>query len=148
MNKKPKVFLDACCWIAAAISPDGGSAKILKLAKAGYIQIVVTKEILIEAHRNIKEDKKNGKKALTRFYCELQTTKIITVDEPTNEEKDCWRSLVAEKDCHVLAGAYKANADFLVSLDKKHILTEKVKKEFPIPVMDTKEFLTEILSNF
>jgi hypothetical protein len=28
-----RVFLDATCWVAAAGSPDGGSALILKLAR-------------------------------------------------------------------------------------------------------------------
>jgi predicted nucleic acid-binding protein len=54
--------------------------------------------------------------------------------------------LVAEKDCHVLAGAYKAQADVLVSLDKRHILTAKVMKGFPIPVKDTSSFLKNLIN--
>ncbi len=144
MSKKIKVFLDASCWIAAAGSPSGGSAAILKLARAGYLKIVATKEILWEAERNIKT--KMGKEALLRYYQELGTTEVEIVDQPTPEEKAQWKSLVAEKDCHVLAGAYKAAADFLVSLDKRHILTEKVKEGFPIPVKDTGEFLEGLVS--
>lgn len=41
----------------------------------------------------------------------------------------------------MLAAAYHANFAVLVSLDKKHIVNEQVKRGFPVPVMDTKEFL-------
>jgi predicted nucleic acid-binding protein len=47
------------------------------------------------------------------------------------------------KDRHVLAAALKAKVDVLVTLDCKHLLTEVVRVNFPIPVQDTKEFLTE-----
>lgn len=117
---------------------------ILKLARAGYLQIAATRQVLLEAERNIKA--KMSKGALLRFYQELGTTEVELADGPTPEEKDRWRDLVAEKDCHVLAGAYKAAAGFLVTLDKQHILAEKVKQGFPIPVKDTKEFLEGFLS--
>jgi len=48
MREKVRVFLDASCWIAAAGSPTGGSAMILKLARAGHLKVVATKEILWE----------------------------------------------------------------------------------------------------
>lgn len=145
MKKRPRVFLDASCWIAAAGSPTGGSATILKLARAGYLQIVATKEILWEAERNIKA--KMREEALLRYYQELGATEVEMVDRPTPEEKAQWQDLVAAKDCHVLAGAYKAAADFLVTLDKRHILTEEVRKGFPIPVKDTNEFLKKLVSS-
>lgn len=142
MSEKPRVFLDASCWVAAAGSPTGGSAMILKLARAGHLQVVATKRILQEAERNIRD--KMGKEALLRYYEELGATEIELVDPTTAEEEARWQDLVAEKDCHVLASAYKAPADVLVTLDKHHILTEKVEREFPIPLRDTRGFLKEL----
>ncbi len=147
MNRKPnrgklKVFLDASCWVAAAGSPTGGSALTLKLARHGYLHIVATKKILLEAERNING--KLGKDALLRFYQELGTTEMELIETPTPEEETRWRHLVAEKDCHVLAGAYKAHVDVLVSLDRRHILAQTVREGFPIPVKDTNGFLQEL----
>ncbi|MFQ6042182.1 MAG: putative toxin-antitoxin system toxin component, PIN family [Candidatus Poribacteria bacterium] len=127
--EKPRVFLDASCWVAAAGSSTGGSALILKLARAGYLQVVATKTVLREAERNIKN--KMNEDALLRYYQELETTEIEMVEPPSDEDEAQWQDIVDEKDSHVLAGAYKAQADVLVSLDKRHILTEKVRKGFP-----------------
>ncbi|NPV54942.1 MAG: PIN domain-containing protein [Firmicutes bacterium] len=138
-HKRLRVFLDASCWVAAAGSPTGGSALILKLARRGYLQIIATKRILLEAERNINS--KMAAKALLRYYQELGATEIELTDPPTTEEEARWRHLVDEKDCHVLAGAFRAHADVLVSLDRRHILTEKVEKGFPVTVMGTNSFL-------
>lgn len=86
----------------------GGSAMILKLARAGHLQVVATKRILQEAERNIRD--KMGKEALLHYYEELGATEIELVDPTTAEEEARWQDLVAEKDCHVLASAYKAPA--------------------------------------
>jgi predicted nucleic acid-binding protein len=134
-----RVFLDASCWVAAAGSPDGGSAAILKLAQAGYLSIGVTHRVLREAERNIKD--KLGEEALLRYYQVLGALELEVIPPPTPAEESQWNALVASKDCHVLAGAYQANSGVLVSLDKKHIVCERVKRGFPIQVMDTKEFL-------
>jgi putative PIN family toxin of toxin-antitoxin system len=137
-----RVFLDASCWVAAAGSPNGGSALILKLAQAGHLQVVATRKVLQEAERNIRD--KLGKEALLRYYQALGSLEIELVDPITPEEEAQWTSLVAEKDRHVLAGAYKARADVLVSLDRRHILTERVQERFPIPVRDTGSFLEKL----
>ncbi|MGE5577387.1 MAG: putative toxin-antitoxin system toxin component, PIN family [Syntrophothermus sp.] len=147
MNQKPgleklKVFLDASCWVAAAGSSTGGSALILELARHGFIHIIAIKRVLQEAERNIKD--KLGKEALLRYYEGLGTIEIDLVDPPTPEEEARWRHLVAEKDCHILAGAYGGLADVLVSLDRRHILTRTVKEGFPLPVKDTSSFLREL----
>jgi predicted nucleic acid-binding protein len=50
-----RVFLDATCWVAAAGRPEGGSAKILLLAREGRLVIVTTQFVLQESERNIWE---------------------------------------------------------------------------------------------
>lgn len=145
-SKKLRVFLDANCWMASAGSPDGGSALILKLARAGHIQIIASHRILQEARHNI--EKKMGEKALLRYYEELVNTDIEIIKTATLEEENQWKFCVDPKDCHVLASAYKGDADVIISLDKKHILTDAVRNNFPIPVKDTKNFLESYLSGF
>jgi predicted nucleic acid-binding protein len=137
-----RVFLDATCWVAAAGSSTGGSAAILELGKAEYLQIVATPRVLREAERNIKN--RMGDAALLRYYRLLASIEIETVSTPTETEADAWKELTAEKDCHVLAGALNARADVLVTLDRKHLLPEAVKSRFPIPTQTPGEFLTAL----
>ena len=137
-----RVFLDASCWVAAAGSSSGGSEAILKLAHAGYLQIVVTQQVLSEAEHNIKN--KLNEDALLRYYQKLGTLELEVIHPTTPAEESQWNALVAPKDCHVLAAAFKANVDALVSLDKKHIVNEQVKQGFPIQVADTKEFFQRL----
>jgi predicted nucleic acid-binding protein len=137
-----RVFLDASCWVAAAGSPTGGSTLILKLARAGHVQLVATKQVLQEAEHNIRT--KLGEEPLLRYYRLLGSVELELVSPVTPEEEAKWSGLVTPKDAHVLAGAAKAKADALISLDRRHILTERVRKGFPIPVQDTGEFLRGI----
>ena len=141
-----RVFLDATCWIAAAGSPTGGSACILNLARAGYFMLATTRLILQEAERNIGA--KMGRDTLLRYYRLLGSLPLELVPDPSEEEIAYWQEVIDPKDCHVLAGAVKARADILVSLDRKHILTEKVRNHFPIPVQDTKSFLRDLMKSF
>lgn len=66
MSEKPRVFLDASCWVAEAGSPTGGSTMILRLARGGHLQIVATHRVLQEAGHKIKT--KMGQVALLRYY--------------------------------------------------------------------------------
>lgn len=138
-----RVFLDASCWVAAAGSPAGGSSLILKLARAGHVRVVASSRVLQEAEHNIRT--KMGEEPLLRYYRLLGSVELDLVSPVTAEEEVKWSDLVAPKDAHVLAGAAKAKADVLVSLDRRHILTERVRQGFPIPVQDTGEFLRGIV---
>jgi len=137
-----RVFLDASCWVAAAGSATGGSSLILKLARASYVRLVATRRVLQEAEYNIRT--KMGEEPLLRYYQLLGSVELELVSPVTSEEEAKWSSLVTPKDAHVLAGAAKAKADVLISLDRRHILTERVREGFPIPVQDTGEFLRGI----
>lgn len=139
-----RVFSDATCWVAAAGSEAGSSSAIILLAQAFLLGIVTSRAVLQEAERNIRH--KMGATALLRFYFLLDRTEIEIIEETTRDEEARWAHLTADKDRHVLAAAWKANADVLVTLDRKHLLTEVVRAKFPIPVQDTKEFLTEFRS--
>jgi len=65
------------------------------------------------------------------------------VEETSEADELMWEYLAPRKDLHVFAGAYKGRADVLVSLDKRHILMERVGDGF-LPVRSPGEFLREI----
>jgi predicted nucleic acid-binding protein len=139
-----RVFLDATCWMAAAGSPTGGSAEILKLGRLGRLGIVATQRVLREAEKNIGEEW--GAEGLERFHRDVADLDLELIDEPTSAEEARWQTVTVPKDCHVLAGACKAGVDMLVTLDRKHLLTERVAAQFPLPVMDTRQFFAALTS--
>lgn len=138
-----KVFLDTSCWFAALHSPSGGSAKLINLAfKYSKISIYLTLDVVQEVTEKINE--KMSPSATKQFLTIIQNKNFTITDFVTKEEIELWRRLTSdEDDLHILAGAYITKSDYLVSLDKKHLLTETVKKNFPIPVLDTKDFFKE-----
>jgi len=56
------------------------------------------------------------------------------------------RGLIDAEDAHLVAGANLTNCSHLVSLNKKHVLREDVKKRFsPLKIVSPKEVLQELL---
>ncbi|MEK7617531.1 MAG: putative toxin-antitoxin system toxin component, PIN family [Patescibacteria group bacterium] len=136
---KYKIFLDANVWFSAAMSPQGGSFLICRLAEAGLIQAFANNHVLEEAERNLLL---KALKKLNDYYRLIKTAapKISTISpNPVLVKK--LDGLLPAKDMPVLAGALDAEADFLVSLDKKHILQPKLKNlDWPFQILSTKEF--------
>lgn len=142
-----KVFLDANIFFAAAGSPKGGSGFILEIAKKGKLEIVTVGQALLEAERNIL--KKLGVRYLNRHYQNLLEAKpkIQPIGFITVEEIAKLKKLLSIKDIPILFGAIVSNANFLITLDRKHFLgNEKLKKlEFPFKIINPGDFLREYL---
>ena len=68
---------------------------------------------------------------------------------PSPTQKECLKydKFCEFEDRHILAGADLTEADFLISLDKKHILKPEVEKALsPMVVCSPKEFLEKYLA--
>lgn len=126
MGSKPRLFLDSSTLIAAAGSPDGGSSMVMELCAQGKAVALVTRLVLREAERNIKD--KMGEQALLRFYELLGGLGPEVIPLPSSDALDRAAELVADKDAHVVAGAREGGASHLITLDRKHLLPQKVKR--------------------
>ena len=136
--KKPRVFFNASVILAGFNSPTGGSGPLLKWVKEKKIKGVISEIVLAEALRHAEkigwEEKKMEQTVLAIFQQVLPAPKI--------QEVEIWKKVVSDwGDAHLLASAIKENCAFLVSLDKKHILSlkEKIKK---ITIVSPGELLT------
>lgn len=139
MKLRPGVFLDSSCWVAATLSRTGGSRYILALAVREHFKVLSTQRVLQEALKAIGT--KYGRVELQTYLTLLANVSPASVGAASAEEESRWADMTHEDDCHVLAGALKANADFLVSLDARHIVTDRAKAHFPVRIMNTREFL-------
>lgn len=138
-----KVFLDANIFFAAASSPKGGSGFILELAKKHKLEVITTNQALLEAEQNIH--KKLTLECLNRHYQNLLEIKpkIQVIEFITLQEISKFKKLLPTKDIPILLGAIGGNAQFLITLDKKHFLENKKLKEikFPFGIMNPGDFL-------
>lgn len=126
-KKIGRIFLDASVVVSATLSPDGGSAVIFGLASKGIIQLVLTERVFREARLGIK--RKYNEQRLADLYTLLVPYRDSIKPTPTQKEQQRFLELIEDPhDCHVLAGAVKHKVEFLITLDKKHFLTEKLEK--------------------
>ena len=61
-------------------------------------------------------------------------------------EIEPYKDQVDVEDAHLVAGANLTKCLYLVTLDKKHLLTENIRQKFlPLRIVSPKELLEEIL---
>ena len=140
-----KVFLDANVYFAGFLSSQGASALVLQLARRKKIQVIATQLVLHEADRNLR--KKTSPQTLKSFHRFLQETKIQI--QPAVDDKSLrkYESLIHPKDVPVIAAAVEAKADYLITLDRRHFLTEKIQSEVKrIKMITPGDFIRELFS--
>lgn len=139
-----KVFFDASVIFSAIYSKSGGSSKLALLTQKKKILGITSETVLKEVEGNAH---KFGPAAndLTTFITE---NNFIVREKIASDELKPFISIVVEKDAHVLAGAVSTRADYLVTLDKKHINNESVKRKINKPqIVSPKELLSIVIEN-
>lgn len=139
-SRRGLVFLDASVLVAAARSPSGGSAAVLDVCQGQRYKAVLTHLVLTEARVNIGE--KFGEPELVRFYQQLASLDPeVTPSPPEGRIAECV-PLTTDKDAHVLAAALECSADYLLTLDRRHLLNPVVLAAgLPVRVMTPGDFL-------
>ena len=119
---------------------------VLKLCQQRHFQALCTRLVLLEAERNIS--RKLGREPLLRFYLTLAELEPLLIQLPTSDEIAACVSIVGEKDAHVLAAALKGEADVLLTLDRKHFMTERVRDaRLVLKIVTPGDFLRELVAN-
>jgi predicted nucleic acid-binding protein len=147
MMGPPRLFLDANVWFVAACAPTGASALLVALCREGRCQATVTRRILQEAERNLAAKAKARDAALLRFYHLIATPGLELVAPPTPEDLAAYAGLIHPKDAHVLAGAAKARAGALITLDRKHFSTAAIRQaHLPFDILTPGVFLRRLVA--
>lgn len=130
-NSRRKILFNASVIIAGHHSLGGGSAKLLSWAKSKKIDGIISETIQDEVKRHIE-------KCPDIFKTVAPAPNLALVKK--------YQKIVTDPgDAHLFATASETKADFLVSLDKKHVLAlqGKIKK----PKIVSPGELIEIFSN-
>lgn len=133
--------------MAAIFSVRGGSAIVLDMAKKSKINVIITDKVVDEVCQKIK--RKYSKIELDSFYEIIMCTNLNIRPAPTLKEIMFYNEfIIDEKDRHVLAGASKYKADYLITLDRKHFFTNKLKDaELPFKIVTPQIFLSILREN-
>ena len=125
-NLKKTVFFNASVILAGLKSPAGGSGKLLSWSKDNKINGIISEIVLDEAIRHA------GDVGLRPGNIQLAIRIIFKWIQAAPEKENVakFNKIVGDPgDAHVLASCHEAKTDFLVTLDKKHllILQKKIK---------------------
>jgi putative PIN family toxin of toxin-antitoxin system len=137
-TQKIKVFIDTNVLIAGVNSVTGASATILDLCEARVLQMVVSRQVLIEADRNFAA---KFPQLVGRFRQFMHNLAPLMVEDPTPESMEKAATIIDRKDAPILAAAEDANVDFLIPLDKRHFLNPKTRQKVMLKVVSPIEFL-------
>lgn len=136
-----KVYFDASVIVSGMISSTGGSAKLIKFVKKKDIVGITSKTIIAEMENKSEKIKKEIKE-IREF---IKENSFIVRKRITQAESIEYQDIVDKGDAHVIAGAKLTKCDYLVSLDKKHLLRKDIKEKFlPLRIVSPKELLEEI----
>jgi predicted nucleic acid-binding protein len=142
MDDSPKlrVFLDTSALIAGIASVTGAAREVLRLAEMDLIDIVVSRQVIVEADRNISS-KLNELLADYREYIKGLSPELV--DDPPSEEIKKFSSLINKDDAPVLTAAELSGADYLITWDRKHFISGRLKARVNIRIVTPGEFLRE-----
>ena len=100
--------------------------------------MVVSDLVLEETRRNLAE---NAPQSLPYLHRIIETVSFEFV-RPTKREVLDAAKIVVLKDAAILAAAKRAEVDFLVTLDRKHLLGKPELEQFAgVPIVSPKEAL-------
>lgn len=133
MKQKVKVVFDANIYLSAIIF-GGNPRQCLELARNREIELFVSFSILLEVARNLQnkfgwaeEEVKEVVKGIGEFASLISSQEKITVIQ------------THPQDNKILEAAQEAKADYIISGDKKHLLS--LKKFKNIKIVSAKQFL-------
>jgi predicted nucleic acid-binding protein len=130
---KPRICLDANVLFSAAFSETGGARMLFRLAEIKSIQILISSSVLSEADKALR---RKAPDALGHLAVLLNEASCQVIDNAPWAEVEAWNEIVDYlPDAGVIAAAVGAEADYLVTLDRQHILDNKrLTQAVPLPV--------------
>ena len=136
-----KVFFDASVVIAALLSPTGGSAKLLGFAKNKKIVAITSQTVIDEVTDHTEKIRKTPEK----IFSYVKESGLLVRERVTQTEIEKVSGIVDSTDAHLIVGARGAACQYLVTLDKKHLLRSDIRKNVaPLHIVNPKELLKKL----
>ncbi len=114
-----RIFLDATVLFSAAFSASGASRELLRLAQQGKVELVTNQIAITETERNLATKSEEG---LLIFQVLMERLPITILENPSRATVEWAAEYTALKDAPIVAGAVDAEADYLATFDRKHLI--------------------------
>lgn len=139
-----RVYFDSSVIIAGFLSSTGASAQLLWLVKKKVLKGFASQTVIEEILEEDKPTKfKRSREEIENFIA--QSALLIRESIPPEEIRD-YEQQVDPEDAHLIAGAHLTHCEYLVSLDKKHVIRDDMQMKFlPLKIVSPKELLKEIV---
>ena len=111
-----RIFADANILIAGADSRSGASRAVLLLAEVGLFKLVVSRQILDEAERNLRKKLPGALPVFTELLI-LLNLEILPDPPPASWAR--WQGIIEDKDAPILESAVSAQVDRLLTLNTR-----------------------------
>jgi predicted nucleic acid-binding protein len=134
-----RVFIDSSVLIAAAISLTGSARALINLGLASKLTLVISSLVLAETQRNLGRKAPAALPLFQLFRGLLDQTAVDPAESLVIEVAQT----IEPKDAPIVAAALTAQADYLVSYDRRHILAHRtlIQKRFNLAVATPDEVL-------
>lgn len=138
--RKWRVFLDTSALIAGLLSETGAAREVLRLGEAEIIEIVISKQVLVEAERNLMKKFPELEEAYHAFLKNLNPTVVSDPDREKIKQAVQW---IDPDDAPILAAALEARVDYLVTWNTRHFMKKSVLQNVSFPIKIPADFLEE-----
>lgn len=138
-SKENSVFLDSSVLIAAAISAQGRARDLILEGLRGHCKLHLSTFVIRETERNLA---KKQPKALPVFEI-FRAALLSSITDPSTSLVLQIAEVIKPKDAPIVAGAIAAQATYLTTYDRKHLLQEKdqINRRFGLIVATPDEVL-------
>ena len=137
-KQRPKVFLDTSALIAGIASLRGAARAVLQLAEIGLIEVIVSRQVIVEADRNIEEKLPEMLNEYRKF---IEILAPALVDDPQQKDVKRFLTVINPDDAPILASAVISDADFLITWDRKHFIGKNIHIHSNLKIVTPGEFL-------
>jgi putative PIN family toxin of toxin-antitoxin system len=125
LSNMTRVFLDTSVLFSATLSSTGASREIIRLALENKLALVLSDYVLEELRQALARKAPASMPALADFLGSLRFERV----KPTKTEVLAVAEYSELKDAPVVAAAAKAKVEYLVSLDKRHLVGQSAVAE-------------------
>lgn len=137
-KQRPKVILDTSALIAGIVSSKGAARAVLQLAEIGLIELIVSRQVIVEADRNIEE---KLPEMLSEYREFIKFLAPVLVDDPRGKDVAKYLTVINPDDAPILASAVISDADFLITWGRKHFIGKNVRIHSNLKIVTPGEFL-------
>ena len=139
-GRRWRVFVDTSALIAGIISTTGAAREVLRLCEAGIVDVFLSRQVLVEADRNLSE---KLPALVEEFRDFMRKMAPVLLDDPSPKEVLRASRVIHHKDAPILAAAISADVDYLVSWNTRHFHKPSVMEAVRFKIVTPGEFLVE-----